>query len=765
MTAVTNASSSRTRGTLARALFLLLARSSLFFGCTGSDELGVRPDLDPQLLLVDYASPRQRFDGRGGSLLLGAGWGFPVEQPSEPSGYSAWALHGSSDLSFMRPPEPKLDFYARCIPFTYPSAPPQGMTLVLNDRRIARVELLDQWQEVRIPLPAEALLPGLNRMRLVFDHAVRPKDVGYNDDVRPLSASFSEIAILPRFVEEPRRFLSASSLDVEAGRLELPVGGGSAFPLPPHASGTLRLGRIETECAECRLRVRVLDGAFGVQEIWTGPAQRAGEKLIRFETRARGFSRLVLEAVARDDVMDGALSSATVELSLPQGFLSLTLRPRPVSRPHVFLYVVDTLRADVLEPYGGDPRVSPRLSEFARDAVTYSRAWAASTWTLPSVVSTLTGVYPLRHGMLTGSEKLTDGNLPTLQELLARMGYETFAVSQSYVVGPEFGIDTGFDTFILDDHLNRRHLRSQEVRGYVHQWLVTRSSEGSVFAYVHTVGPHAPYSPHDRFLGFAEEIPKARLPERHSAQALHREGLQENPRAIAHLKALYAGEVQYADAEFGRFLDMLEALGMYEDSLIVFVSDHGEEFGEHGGFSHGRTLYEELLHVPLIVKFPRSQWAGARVADRVSAVDLVPTILDALQIDVTTTELHGRSILPSRLETRRDKERFVFAEVSPSPAEIFAAVDLRAIALEDHKCIESLNGVDQFHGSMPRWQCFDLASDPAESAPLPEDHSRATESRETLTRWLERQPRTESEVGLPTDDEALERLRALGYVK
>ena len=134
-------------------------------------------------------------------------------------------------------------------------------------------------------------------------------------------------------------------------------------------------------------------------------------------------------------------------------------------------------------------------------------------------------------------------------------------------------------------------------------------------------------------------------------------------RELAHLRARYDDEVASTDREFGRFLDLLRFLDLYDSSLIVLLSDHGEELGDHGGFGHGRTLYEEVLHVPLIIKFPGSRWAGRTVDQPVSTLDMVPTLLEVLGVDLAPGEHDGRSLSGLLGPDREARpERWLYAE-------------------------------------------------------------------------------------------------------
>jgi arylsulfatase A-like enzyme len=208
---------------------------------------------------------------------------------------------------------------------------------------------------------------------------------------------------------------------------------------------------------------------------------------------------------------------------------------------------------------------------------------------------------------------------------------------------------------------------------------------------------------------------------------------------------------------------MLKRLGMYEESLIILVSDHGEEFAEHKGFEHGRTLYEELVQVPLIIKYPDREMSGKSEPIHVSLTDVLPTILDVAGIDGSNLVLDGRSLRDPQLPRRR----LLYAELaSDPPAPSLSSVSYRAIAFDDLKCIETLTGFNQFGEPIPRLQTFDLSRDPGEQSPLPASDARARQCQTLLERVIARQSRGPSSVPKPSiGEEERRKLRALGYIQ
>lgn len=311
------------------------------------------------------------------------------------------------------------------------------------------------------------------------------------------------------------------------------------------------------------------------------------------------------------------------------------------TRPNVLVYLVDTLRADRLGAYGDGRGLTPAIDAFAAEGVVFEDTVAQAPWTRPAVATLLTGLDPLVHGVTTLDDRLAE-EAETLPEILRRTGYRTAAFSTNWHVIPETGLAQGFDDFVFtpDD------FRADAVNRRVVAWLDEhrpRSTEPDrrepFFLYVHTLDPHAPYEPPEPFRGrYAPGAP----PDAGSREFLERiyaadgpEQRDERVRLMAQVRDLYDGEVAFADQAFGDLLQALRDRGLYDDTLVVFLSDHGEELDEHGHLGHGYDLYREVLQVPFIVRLPGGERpeGRARVAETVQQTDLLPTVLGRLGIE------------------------------------------------------------------------------------------------------------------------------------
>jgi arylsulfatase A-like enzyme len=322
----------------------------------------------------------------------------------------------------------------------------------------------------------------------------------------------------------------------------------------------------------------------------------------------------------------------------------------PDGAGNVLFIVVDTLRADHLPDYGYDAIETPHLSAFAEDAVRFDQAFANASWTRPSFASFLTGRFPSNHGVMAKSDQLPD-EIITLPEALSAAGYYTTGVVTNYNVAPFFNFQQGFAEYrylepeyvlgaddaasklLLVQFLRQRiewararaeivepgtaYRDAETVNREVFSFL-DRAPERPFFVFAAYMDPHDPYFVHP-YSGNGY------------ARAAHQ---QPELREADTLRALYDGEIEYWDAQFGALIDRLKADDLYDDMTIIVTSDHGEEFGDHGGFWHGTTLYDEQVHVPLFVKLPGARRGGTAVGHWVQSVDVMPTLLAELGVDV-----------------------------------------------------------------------------------------------------------------------------------
>jgi arylsulfatase A-like enzyme/Tfp pilus assembly protein PilF len=396
------------------------------------------------------------------------------------------------------------------------------------------------------------------------------------------------------------------------------------------------------------------------------------------------------------------------------------LRPASRAVQPIVLISIDTLRADHLPIYGYQRVRTPAIEALASDGLVFDRAYAHSPQTLPSHVSILSGRLPFEHGVRDNTGFTVEPHEATLPALLKPFGFVSAGVVSAYVMREETGIGRGFDYFdatlppssgeVAIGELQRDGTASLAV---ARRWLDGRQSD-RFFLFFHIYEPHSPYSPPARFRQWAP----------------------------------YDGEIAYADEIVGGLIAALRERRLYDQALVVLLSDHGEGLGDHGEQEHGLFLYSETIRVPLVIKLPSERGAGRRIAEPVQHIDLVPTILDMVRAP-QPQGLRGRSLRPL-LDGGSISEQALYAEALYARfhlgwSELYALTDAR------YRFVRA-----------PRDELYDLDQDPGERRNIAGDRgTTGAAMRAELDRLLRGSAiQTPGEVG--TDVQ--ERLRALGYV-
>jgi arylsulfatase A-like enzyme len=417
------------------------------------------------------------------------------------------------------------------------------------------------------------------------------------------------------------------------------------------------------------------------------PANVAGAATLRIATRgdARGptSARDVLAAIAEPTL----------------------LAPAPVRRPNLIIYLVDTLRADHCSPFGYARPTTPEVGRIASEGLLFESAFSQAPWTRPSVATLFTSRLYSFHG--AGKTTGLSPDLTTIAERMRSAGYATAGfIANAHVHGSSLNFEQGFSRFDAVEKGRRRGTaRANDVHAAALAWLEANTRR-PFFLYVHTIDPHAPYDPPKETAGvfggdYQGPITADATVARNltNAAPLPAQDLQ-------HVVDLYDEEILFNDRALGSFVDKLHDLGVWDDTLFVFLSDHGEEFYEHGGFGHGGTLWNELLHVPLVVKPDRRDGetiASRRLAERVRTLDLLPTLLARLGVAAPAEEAMGVD-LAAAFGAGELPELPVIAEEEP-----------------DKRCLLSGRLKYVVYGpasSEPGRHLFDLVADPKEQNDL-----------------------------------------------
>ena len=398
----------------------------------------------------------------------------------------------------------------------------------------------------------------------------------------------------------------------------------------------------------------------------------------------------------------------------------------PLNIRNVLLISIDTCRPDYLSCYGYRQPTTPNIDAVAAEACLFENAISPVPITLPGHATMMTGTNPPYHGIHdNGRYQLDPANI-TLAEMVKPRGFATAAVVGAFVLNRQFALDQGFDTY--DDYFDNElapvdipERRAEEVSGHAIDWI-QRHHRDRFFLFVHYYDPHQSYGPPEPFKSkFAGDD-----------------------------KMRYAGEIAYVDHHIGRLINRLKQLSLYDSTLIIITSDHGEMLGEHDELTHGFFVYQSALKVPLIVKLPGRN-AGHRVSELVGLVDLVPTVCSALGID-RPPAVQGVDLLANLVgQASLRRQRRLYCE-SLTPTKYDAGA-LMGIVTDRWKYIHTAQA-----------ELYDLVADPLESNNLLTTHGdEAKRLHDQLQQYLTDWRRDSSAAQLIMDEQTRQRLESLGY--
>jgi len=432
---------------------------------------------------------------------------------------------------------------------------------------------------------------------------------------------------------------------------------------------------------------------------------------------------------------------------------------------NVILVTIDTLRADHMSCYGYGRNTTPNIDALALEGVLFEKATVNWPKTTPSMASMLTGTYGRTNGVIGGCRQDLPLELITVAEVMKKHSFATGAVVNNANLGREFQFDQGFDEHV-EIWKKPPPADASVVTDNALDWL-KRSGKKNFFLWVHYIAPHAVYSPpkpfNTMFLNDKIYLKTSgkKLPVRNTYEkAIHRKKAYVKPHRLhSYYVAQYDGEIAWVDSQFKRVIDHLKKSGLFDKTLLILTSDHGEELGEHDiYYEHGFNVYEATMHVPLIIVYPERIPGKKRIKERMLLVDLFPTIMDYVGIS-GPRQLEGRSLKPL-IEGKSRGAGYLFSEggYPHGKTDKFHTV----VYSEPYKLIHKRND---------KWEFYDLEKDPEEQEKLNKKkrhvflkHRRVLQKWEqshTVTRLQEKKEKTEKKLSRETE----EQLKALGYVE
>jgi len=588
-------------------------------------ELSHLADVDVGGLFVDFGT-QSRFKYTSGNW--NSGWGDDVVHEDEP--VSRFGQRGRVYV---------------------PVWEPRALTLRIRLRAVGSEQLLVFWngnqleaqpvsgselQTLEIAVPVEHVRRGENYI-LLRSTDTRTVD----DEAVSFEVAWMHVAAEGAALPELPRPLRGREGDHDAIAFGAP--GTVSYFLEVPDDATLVFGRKQTAEGEARLRVTATPEGGSETELFAGALGDAwAEERVDLSAVAGEIVRLDFALTGGGR---GALSGMRI-VQPPVELAAIGSPEVPVAR-NVVVLTIDTLRASKLQPYNRRSRVrTPALTEFAEQATLFERAQSPENWTKPAVASILTSTFPATHGTKNDASRLPH-TLTTLGEIYQREGFETASFLANGYVSRAFGFDQGWDHY-TNYIRERRNTNASNVFGEAADWIEEHKDE-RFFVYIQTIDPHVPYDPPDEFLRMYDARDYDGQVQNRRTHLLLEDAKRRPPRVtftesdVQRLEALHDGEISYHDRHFGAFLEKLEEWGLDENTIFVVTSDHGEEFNEHGSWGHGHSIFQELLHVPLVVRWPGVA-RRTRIPQVVSTMDIGPTVLEATGVAVPD-EFEGRTLM------------------------------------------------------------------------------------------------------------------------
>lgn len=587
-------------------------------------------DVDHGGLFIDFGTPAQSKYTAGD---WNAGWGSRGND-----GDVTYANAGRRGRVYFQADEPaELQVSMRLKPIGT-----GALTPYLNNQQVQSVFFeADGWQTVQFTLPAEDVRRGENYLLLTFGGVAgyRGEDVSVQVESMRIGRAIDAGMEMPAWgtyvgpvalgdVQRESVVNAAPTsfrwyVEVpENGRLDFGVGQEGA------AGGTARVKVRSDDANEQTLFEQGLSAEWHDAQV--DLSRYAGE-VVQLELSATGGS--------------GRVAWSTPRLVVPE--------QEPVSienARNVVVVLCDTLRASKLQVWNPSSRVrTPALDQLAAESAVFERGQSTENWTKPAVASILTGLHPIDHDARTQSAVLNDNAL-MISEHFKSNGFATGGFIANGYISDRFGFDQGWDRYRNFIRESGASSEAEDVFREAGDWAVEHKDE-RFFLYVHTIDPHVPYDPENEFVSMYDERSdyEGQVRPRMTGELLanakrNPPRVTFSPSDVRRLEALHDGEITQHDRHMGAFIERLKENGLWEDTVFVFVADHGEEFAEHDSWGHGHSIYQELLHVPLLVHYGDHVPAG-RIPQRVSTMDIGPTVLELAGLPAMP-DVAARSLVP-----------------------------------------------------------------------------------------------------------------------
>ncbi|MBC7361873.1 MAG: sulfatase [Candidatus Aminicenantes bacterium] len=429
--------------------------------------------------------------------------------------------------------------------------------------------------------------------------------------------------------------------------------------------------------------------------------------------------------------------------------------------PNVILIIADALRADHLGCYGYEKVTSPNIDRFAAKSLIFLNAYTNASWTKPSIATLMTSLYPHQHGACYWKSSLSK-QLETIAEFFKNSGYKTFAVQTNPVLSKDYGFDQGFDKYI-----QKTNAGADDVTASFIKWL-EKNKKRKFFAYLHFFDTHAPYdAPEEygqKFGARPDQLFRAGNFKTIDVRLMDLIGIKQEDKEG--LVSLYDGAVNYVDSNFKNIIYKLEEMNLRNKTVIVFTSDHGEEFFEHNGYDHGHTQYQEIIKIPLIIGYG-DNLIPEKIDKPVQLVDLMPIIFQIAGIKEKNEIFRGKDLSSIIRGARKE----IFSEI------ILLGDEKKALIVNQWKLIENTGKVHSdtlelfgditryiIPGYRERYELYDLSTDPFEQKDLSNSEKlEVVKLRAVMRKYKYTEAVIRNEV-IKDRNKKLEDIKSLGYI-
>ena len=576
--------------------------------------------------------------------------------------------------------------------------PKQRLSVFVNEKPVAALDVEQTLRSYDVAVPTATLAAGDNRIRLTFRGAraiaggkraaaaIAAIEIGSPKPTSPKTAGDqpaapSELEATTMELGGVRRQALVTS---EASRLSF------YLQVPAQAKLALAYG---SRAPSASVAVRVARDGAPLATLFEGPASgrwtEAAWDLTPFAGQA-----VRLDLCARGGGVDWAEPRVVVRAAVPAA-------ASPHKFDHIYVWMIDTLRADKVHIYNPKTNVlTPNYDAFAADATRFSWAQVPGTWSLPSQASMLTGVYPRVHKATVHESKISR-DVPFVAELFKKAGFRTGMFSANGYVSSKWGFDRGWDE---NRNLIRENLanNAENLWGIAKKWIMPGKAKPQ-FVYLAVIEPHVIYNPRKEFLlkywNKPYNGPIKPVLTGIQLGKIKQGTLKVNDTDKAYLEALHNAEITQSDTAFAAFIQDLKTAGLYDRSAVIVISDHGDEFWDHGDCGHAQGAHQELVHVPFIIRAPGLLPAGRAVDTDVEAMDLSPTLLELAGLPIPDS-MQGRSVIS-----------LAFDEVARGPAAGLTQNEATSRGLKSGR-------YRLIHSGVARMELFDEIEDPREQHEL-----------------------------------------------